>query len=99
MEGEAPYAGFAFAFWRVWKMNGLHLIGDLTGCRCDPQLLLDVESFRAKCREMVAASPITTRAGAFPQFEGSGFPGWVVLAESHLAIHPSPARQGPTLDV
>ena len=28
-------------------MNGLHLIGDLTGCRCDPQLLLDGESFRA----------------------------------------------------
>ena len=34
-------------------MNGLHLIGDLTGCRCDPQLLLDGERFRAKCLEMV----------------------------------------------
>ena len=30
------------------EMNGLHLIGDLTGCRCDPQLLLDGEGFRAK---------------------------------------------------
>jgi spermidine synthase len=34
-------------------MNGLHLIGDLTGCRCDPQLLLDGEGFRTKCLEMV----------------------------------------------
>jgi len=26
-------------------MNGLHLIGDLGGCRCDPQLLLDGKRF------------------------------------------------------
>jgi spermidine synthase len=99
MEGEAPYAGFAFAFWRAWKMNGLHLIGDLTGCRCEPQLLLDGERFRAKCLEMVAASGLTTMDATFHQFEGSGFTGTVVLAESHLAIHTWPERQGLTLDV
>jgi spermidine synthase len=99
MEGEATYAGLAFAFWRAWKMNGLHLIGDLTGCRCDPQLLLDGERFRAKCLEMVAASGLTTMDATFHQFEGSGFTGTVVLAESHLAIHTWPERQGLTLDV
>src|SRR5262245_57889132 len=80
-------------------MNGLHRIGDLTGCRCDPQLLLDVERFRAKCLEMVAASGLTTMDATFHQFEGSGFTGTVVLAESHLAIHTWPERQGLTLDV
>jgi spermidine synthase len=80
-------------------MNGLHLIGDLTGCRCDPQLLLDGSCFRAKCLEMVEASGLTTMAATFHQFEGSGFTGTVVLAESHLAIHTWPERQGLTLDV
>ena len=80
-------------------MIGLHLIGDLTGCRCDPQLLLDGERFRAKCLDMVAASGLTTMDATFHQFEGSGFTGTVVLAESHLAIHTWPERQGLTLDV
>jgi spermidine synthase len=80
-------------------MNGLHLIGDLTGCRCDPQLLLDGERFRAKCLEMVESSGLTTMDATFHQFEGSGFTGTVVLAESHLAIHTWPERQGLTLDV
>ena len=80
-------------------MNGLHLIGDLTGCRCDPQLLLDGERFRAKCIEMVAAAGLTTMDASFHTFDGGGFTGTVVLAESHLAIHTWPERQGLTLDV
>ena len=80
-------------------MNGLHIIGDLTGCRCDPQLLLDGERFRAKCLEMVAAAGLTTMDATFHQFAGSGFTGTVVLAESHLAIHTWPERRGLTLDV
>ena len=80
-------------------MNGLHLIGDLTGCRCDPQLLLDGERFRAKCLEMVEAADLTTVGVSFHQFEGCGFTGCIVLAESHLAVHTWPERQGLTLDV
>jgi len=80
-------------------MNGLHLIGDLTGCRCDPQLLLDGESFRAKCLEMVSTAGLTTMDATFHTFDGGGFTGTVVLAESHLAIHTWPERQGLTLDV
>ena len=52
-------------------MNGLHLIGDMGGCRCDPQLLLDGAGFRAKCLELVAASGLTTMDATFHQFEGS----------------------------
>jgi spermidine synthase len=80
-------------------MNGLHLIGDLTGCRCDPQLLLDGERFKAKCIDLVAACGLTTMDATFHQFDGGGFTGTVVLAESHLAIHTWPERQGLTLDV
>ncbi len=80
-------------------MNGLHLIGDLTGCRCDPQRLLDGEGFRAKCVAMVAESGLTTMDASFHTFDGGGFTGTVVLAESHLAIHTWPERQGLTLDV
>ncbi len=80
-------------------MNGLHLIGDLTGCRCDPQLLLDGRRFEEKCVELVRASGLTIVGVSFHQFEGLGFTGTVVLAESHLAIHTWPERQGLTLDV
>jgi spermidine synthase len=80
-------------------MNGLHLIGDLTGCRCEPQLLLDGESFRGRCLEMVSQSGLTTMDATFHTFDGGGFTGTVVLAESHLAIHTWPERQGLTLDV
>jgi len=80
-------------------MNGLHLIGDLTGCRCEPQLLLDGERFRAKCDELVVAAGLTTVGVSFHQFDGGGFTGCVVLAESHIAIHTWPERQGLTLDV
>lgn len=80
-------------------MNGLHLIGDLGGCRCDPHLLLDGESFKEKCVALVNESGLTVMDASFHQFEGSGFTGTVVLAESHLAIHTWPERQGLTLDV
>ena len=65
-------------------MNGLHLIGDLSGCRCDPQLLLDGAGFKDKCLELVRDAGLTTMDASFHQFEGSGFTGTVVLAESHL---------------
>src|SRR5262245_1108560 len=80
-------------------MNGLHLIGDLTGCRCDAQLLLDGESFRAKCLEMVSASGLTTMDATFHTFDGGDFTGTVVLAAPHPANHTWPHRQGLTLDV
>jgi len=71
-------------------MNCLHLIGDLTGCRCDPKILLDGERFRAQCLQMVRDAGLTIMDSTFRQFEGSGFTGTVVLAESHLAIHTWP---------
>lgn len=80
-------------------MNGLHLIGDFGGCRCDPRLLLDGDGFRATCIEFVRASGLTVMEANFHQFEGSGFTGTVVLAESHIAIHTWPESAALTLDV
>jgi spermidine synthase len=80
-------------------MNGLHLIGDLTGCRCDPKILLDGEQFRERCLQMVRDAGLTIMDSTFRQFEGSGFTGTVVLAESHLAIHTWPEQRGLTLDI
>ena len=80
-------------------MNGLHLIGDLTGCRCDPQLLLDSANLRQRCLELVSEAGLTTVDTSFHQFDGGGFTGMVLLAESHVAIHTWPERQGITLDV
>jgi len=80
-------------------MNGLHLIGDLGGCRCDPQRLLDGEDFKKRCTDMVRASGLTIMDVTFQQFDDSGFTGTVVLAESHLAIHTWPENNGLTLDV
>ena len=80
-------------------MNGLHLIGDLNGCRCDPKLLLDGAQFAGLCLQMVRDAGLTVMDSTFKQFEGSGFTGTVVLAESHLAIHTWPERQGLTLDI
>ena len=80
-------------------MNGLHLIGDLSGCRCDPQLLLDGAGMRERCVRMVAEAGLTTVDASFHQFDGGGFTGIVLLAESHLALHTWPERKGLTLDV
>jgi len=80
-------------------MNGLHLIGDLSGCRCDPQLLLDGSGVKEQCLRLVADSGLTTMDANFHQFDGGGFTGMVLLAESHLALHTWPERQGVTIDV
>ena len=80
-------------------MKGLHLIGDLGNCRCDPLRLIDSVSFKDKCINMVQASELTIMDATFKQFDDSGFTGTVVLAESHLAIHTWPENNELTLDV
>jgi spermidine synthase len=80
-------------------MNGLHLIGDLSGCRCDPRLLLDGAGMRARCEQMVRDAGLTVMDSNFHQFDGGGYTGIVLLAESHVAVHTWPERAGLTLDV
>ena len=85
-------------------MKGLHIIADLYGCRNR-----DMLASSAKLREICVAAcknvGLTVLGDHFYQFEGldatqqGGATGAVVFAESHLAIHTWPERDGATLDV
>ena len=79
---------------------GLHLIGDLYGCRGDAALMTDAARLEAFCKQAVADAGLTTVGSLFHSFgEGEGVTGAVVLAESHLALHTWPEDDYVTLDV
>ena len=79
---------------------GLHLIGDLYGCRGDAALMTDAARLEAFCKQAVADAGLTTVGALFHSFgEGAGVTGVVVLAESHLSIHTWPEDGYVTLDV
>lgn len=79
---------------------GLHLIGDLYGCRGDAALMTDAARLGAFCKQAVADAGLTTVGSLFHSFgEGEGVTGAVVLAESHLALHTWPEDDYVTLDV
>lgn len=80
-------------------MKGLHLVGDLSGCQCDPEGLRAAAKFEAKCTELVRAAGLEVIGTQFHQFDGGGFTGVVLLAESHVAVHTWPDQAGVTLDV
>ena len=82
------------------QASGLHLIGDLHHCRCDPRLLLDDQYLSALCREKVASAGLTAVGHLFHRFGAAGgVTGMVVLAESHLSVHTWPETGYVTLDV
>ncbi len=85
-------------------MQGLHLTGDLFGCNCHQSLLIDLETLTRTCREATLDAGLTIvdeKFFLFPDVDGEpgGITGTVLLAESHLAIHTWPERNGVTLDV
>lgn len=84
----------------VRKAPGLHLIGDLYGCRGDARLMTDAVYLEAFCKQAVADAGLTTVGSLFHSFgDGDGVTGAVVLAESHLALHTWPEDDYVTLDV
>ena len=81
-------------------MNGLHLTGDLSGCRCASALLTDPALLEVCCVKAVAAAGLAQVNQLFHAFApGAGVTGVVLLAESHLAVHTWPEIAGVTLDV
>ncbi|MFA7664945.1 MAG: polyamine aminopropyltransferase [Burkholderiaceae bacterium] len=85
-------------------MQGLHLTADLYGCQCDASLLIEADSLARLCRQAVADAGLTIvdeKFFTFPDWDGQpgGVTGAVLLAESHLALHTWPERNGVTLDV
>ena len=82
------------------KAPGLHLIGDLYGCRGDARLMVEAAHLEAFCIQAVADAGLTTVGSLFHSFgAGEGVTGAVVLAESHLALHTWPEDDYVTLDV
>ena len=85
-------------------MKGLHIIADLYNCR-NSELLVSSDKLRDLCINACTDSGLTVLGQHFYQFDGmdgtqnGGSTGAVVLAESHLAIHTWPERDGATLDV
>jgi len=85
-------------------MKGLHIIADLYNCR-NSELLVSSDKLRDLCIKACTDSGLTVLGQHFYQFDGmdgtqtGGSTGAVVLAESHLAIHTWPERDGATLDV
>ena len=81
------------------KAPGLHLIGDLYGCRGDARLMVEAAHLEAFCIQAVADAGLTTVGSLFHSFgAGEGVTGAVVLAESHLALHTWPDDDYVTLD-
>jgi S-adenosylmethionine decarboxylase proenzyme len=85
-------------------MKGLHIIADLYNCR-KGDLLVSSAKLRELCVNACKDAGLTVLGDHFIQFDGAdgtqhgGSTGAVVLAESHLAIHTWPERDGATLDV
>ncbi|MFT3802680.1 MAG: polyamine aminopropyltransferase [Burkholderiaceae bacterium] len=85
-------------------MQGLHLTADLYGCRCRRDLLIDASDLATMCANAVADAGLTLvdeKFHVFPDYQGQpgGVTGALLLAESHLALHTWPERDGVTLDV
>lgn len=85
-------------------MKGLHIIADLYNCQ-KGDYLLSSGNLRELCVNACTDAGLTVLGDHFYQFDGAdgtqlgGSTGAVVLAESHLAIHTWPERDGATLDV
>jgi S-adenosylmethionine decarboxylase proenzyme len=85
-------------------VKGLHIIADLYGCR-NRGMLASSAMLRETCVAACKDVGLTVLGDHFYQFEGldatqvGGATGAVVFAESHLAIHTWPERDGATLDV
>ena len=85
-------------------MKGLHIIADLYNCQ-KSDFLLSSAKLRELCVDACKGAGLTVLGDHFIQFDGAdgtqqgGSTGAVVLAESHLAIHTWPERDGATLDV
>jgi S-adenosylmethionine decarboxylase proenzyme len=86
------------------EVKGLHIVADLYNCQ-KGELLVSSAKLREACVNACTDAGLTVLGDHFIQFDGidatqnGGSTGAVVLAESHLAIHTWPERDGATLDV
>lgn len=84
-------------------MQGIHLVGDLEGCRCDDALMLSCDVLEKLLVAECTSAGLTPVASKFHQFGTPGAPagvtGVVLLEESHACVHTWPELGCVTLDV
>ena len=76
---------------------GVHIVSDLYGC--DPKRLMRMEEIKETLEKTVEKSGLTKIKSSFHQFNPYGVTGFVLLSESHIAIHTWPEYQYVSLDV
>ena len=85
-------------------MQGLHIIADLYNCP-GSEYLTSADALRRLCVKACETAGLSVlgehfyQFDSFDQIQAGGATGAVVLAESHLAIHTWPERDGATLDI
>ncbi|MBC7625284.1 MAG: adenosylmethionine decarboxylase [Aeromicrobium sp.] len=85
-------------------MQGLHIIADLYNCP-KSNYLTSANALQQLCLKACETAGLSILGEHFYQFDSfddvqvGGATGAIVLAESHLAIHTWPERDGATLDV
>ena len=84
-------------------MHGIHLVGDLQGCKCSETLMLSCEAVEKLLVSECHAAGLTAVATRFYPFgtddKPAGVTGAVLLEESHACIHTWPELGCGTLDV
>jgi S-adenosylmethionine decarboxylase len=82
------------------RPKGLHLLGDLYGCKGEDRYFFSADLLREHCLRLVAEAGLTPVGDYFHQFgTDGGVTGMVVLAESHLSVHTWPEKRYVTVDV
>ena len=85
-------------------MQGLHILADLYNCP-KADYLTSAAMLRELCMKACETAGLSVlgehfyQFNSFDQIQAGGATGAVVLAESHLAIHTWPERDGATLDI
>jgi S-adenosylmethionine decarboxylase len=79
------------------RVFGKHYIVELGGC--NPAKIEKVDSVRAVMAEAANRSRATVLGDHFHQFEPIGVSGFILIAESHFAVHTWPEDGYASLDI
>jgi S-adenosylmethionine decarboxylase len=82
------------------RLPGLHLLGDLYNCCCEPQYFINEALIASTCRQLVKDAGLNPLNDLFHRFGADGgVTGMVVLAESHMSLHTWPESRYVSIDV